>query len=57
MGVGCLITIVAAFIQAFTPKGYLGLFIFGRVLIGIGQGLALSMSNTHAHTPSRESLD
>ncbi|KAF4337088.1 sugar transporter [Fusarium beomiforme] len=42
MGIGCLITIIAAIIQAFAPKGKLGVFILGRVLIGIGQGTALT---------------
>lgn len=47
MGIGCIITIVAAIIQAFAPKGKLGVFILGRVLIGIGQGTALSKSSTN----------
>ena len=42
MMVGCLVTIVAAFMQAFAPKGNLGCFIAGRVIIGVGQGIALS---------------
>lgn len=42
MGIGCFITIVATFIQAFSPQHKLGVFMFGRVLIGIGQGIALS---------------
>ena len=45
MGIGCIITIIAAIIQAFAPKGKLGVFILGRVLIGIGQGTALSKSS------------
>jgi predicted MFS family arabinose efflux permease len=40
MGIGCFLTIVATFMQAFAPS--LGVFIGGRVVIGIGQGLALS---------------
>jgi MFS family permease len=44
MGIGCFITIIAAIVQAFAPKGKLGVFILGRVLIGIGQGTALSKS-------------
>ena len=44
MGLGCLVTIAAAFMQAFAPRGVLGCFIAGRVLIGVGQGLALSKS-------------
>ncbi|KAL0932158.1 sugar transporter [Colletotrichum truncatum] len=42
MGTGCLVTIVAAFMQAFAPRHNLGVFIAGRVIIGIGQGLALT---------------
>lgn len=42
MGTGCLVTIIAAFMQAFAPRHNLGVFIAGRVIIGIGQGLALS---------------
>lgn len=42
MGIGCFITVVAAIIQAFAPKGKLSVFIVGRVLIGIGQGTALT---------------
>jgi sugar porter (SP) family MFS transporter len=42
MGVGCFITIIATFMQAFAPQGQLGVFIAGRVVIGIGQGLALT---------------
>lgn len=41
---GCFVTIIAAFMQCFAPKGVLGCFIAGRVIIGIGQGIALSMS-------------
>lgn len=42
MGIGCFLTIIATFMQTFSPKGNLGCFIGGRVLIGIGQGIALS---------------
>jgi MFS family permease len=42
MGIGCFITIIATFIQCFSPHHKIGVFIFGRVLIGIGQGIALS---------------
>lgn len=45
MGIGCFITIVASFVQAFAPHHGIGVFIFGRVLIGIGQGIALSGYN------------
>jgi glucose-6-phosphate-specific signal transduction histidine kinase len=42
MGIGCFLTIIATFMQTFSPRGQLGVFIAGRVLIGIGQGIALS---------------
>jgi hypothetical protein len=42
MGIGCFLTVCATFMQAFAPRGNLGCFIGGRVLIGVGQGLALS---------------
>ncbi|KAI9896040.1 hypothetical protein N3K66_008940 [Trichothecium roseum] len=42
MWFGCFITIVATFMQAFTPRHAIGVFIAGRVLIGLGQGLALT---------------
>ena len=43
MAIGCFLTIVATLIQTFTPKGYLRCFIAGRAIIGLGQGIALSM--------------
>ncbi|KAJ9138474.1 General substrate transporter [Pleurostoma richardsiae] len=42
MGIGCFVTIIATFMQAFAPRHKLGVFIAGRVLIGIGQGMALT---------------
>ncbi|KAM5355148.1 hypothetical protein ACJ41O_001794 [Fusarium nematophilum] len=42
MFTGCFLTIIATFMQAFTPYHKIGVFIAGRVLIGIGQGLALT---------------
>ncbi|KAK3943302.1 sugar transporter [Diplogelasinospora grovesii] len=42
MGIGCLVTVVATFIQTFAPYNQLGAFIAGRVLVGIGQGMALT---------------
>ena len=42
MGIGCFLTIVATFVQAFAPYHNIGAFIGGRVLIGLGQGIALS---------------
>ncbi|KAH6669473.1 major facilitator superfamily transporter sugar [Halenospora varia] len=42
MGIGCFITVIATLVQTFSPRHGLGVFIFGRVLIGIGQGMALT---------------
>ncbi|PQE25761.1 sugar transporter protein [Rutstroemia sp. NJR-2017a BBW] len=46
MAIGCFITIIATFIQTFSPRGQLGCFIGGRVLIGLGQGIALIHGGT-----------
>ena len=45
MAVGAICVIIATFMQAFSPPGNVGCFIAGRVVIGIGQGLALSESS------------
>ncbi|KAK9770271.1 putative Major facilitator superfamily (MFS) profile domain-containing protein [Seiridium cardinale] len=42
MATGCLLTVVATLMQTFSPYHTLGVFIAGRVLIGIGQGIALT---------------
>jgi MFS family permease len=42
MASGAILVILATFMQAFAPKGNIGVFIGGRVIIGMGQGLALS---------------
>lgn len=42
MGIGCFVTIIATFMQAFAPRHQIGCFIAGRVLIGLGQGMALT---------------
>ncbi|EFX00507.1 major facilitator superfamily transporter sugar [Grosmannia clavigera kw1407] len=42
MGIGCFLTIIATFMQTFAPHHNLGCFIGGRVIIGLGQGLALT---------------
>lgn len=42
MATGCVFVIAATFMQTFAPN--LAVFIAGRVIIGIGQGLALSKS-------------
>lgn len=46
MAVGSALVIIATFMQTFAPRGNMGCFIGGRVLIGLGQGLALSMYRT-----------
>ena len=42
MAVGAFLVIIATFMQCFAPRGNIGCFIGGRVIIGFGQGLALS---------------
>ncbi|EMD61434.1 hypothetical protein GGP41_004049 [Bipolaris sorokiniana] len=42
MAAGAVCVIVATLMQTFAPRGQIGVFIVGRVLIGIGQGLALT---------------
>ncbi|OLN81755.1 Quinate permease 6, partial [Colletotrichum chlorophyti] len=42
MAIGCIITIVATLVQTFTPWHQIGVFIFGRILIGIGQAIAIT---------------
>ncbi|ETS87172.1 hypothetical protein PFICI_01000 [Pestalotiopsis fici W106-1] len=42
MGTGCFVTIIATFLQTFSPYHKLGCFIAGRVIIGLGQGIALT---------------
>ena len=42
MATGALCVIVATLMQTFAPRGNIGCFIAGRVVIGIGQGLALT---------------
>ncbi|PSN70779.1 general substrate transporter [Corynespora cassiicola Philippines] len=42
MATGCIITIVATFIQTFAPYHGLPAFIVGRVMIGFGQGIAIT---------------
>lgn len=52
LGIGAFLTIIATFMQTFAPKGNMGMFIGGRVIIGIGQGIALSKSPTSICTKS-----
>jgi len=42
MIVGSVLVIIATFMQTFSPQGGIGVFIGGRVLIGLGQGVALT---------------
>lgn len=42
MAIGCFVTIIATFVQTFAPQHNIGCFIAGRVIIGIGQGIALT---------------
>jgi MFS family permease len=42
MGIGCVLVIIATFMQTFTPRHNIALFLAGRCIIGIGQGIALS---------------
>lgn len=42
MATGSVLVIIATFMQTFAPRGNIGVFIAGRVIIGLGQGLALS---------------
>lgn len=43
MGIGCMITVVATFLQAFPAKnGMLACFMVGRVFIGVGTAFAIS---------------
>jgi sugar porter (SP) family MFS transporter len=42
MWIGCFLTVIATFVQAFAPRHQIGAFIAGRVIIGLGQGMALT---------------
>ncbi|KAH6613000.1 general substrate transporter [Boeremia exigua] len=42
MAIGCLMTIVVTFIQTFASRSALSAFIVGRVVIGAGQGIAIT---------------
>jgi MFS family permease len=43
MAAGAVLVIIATIMQAFSPRHKIGVFIGGRVIIGVGQGLALSI--------------
>ncbi|KAJ6143515.1 Major facilitator superfamily domain general substrate transporter [Penicillium samsonianum] len=42
MGIGCILVIIATFMQTFAPRHNLACFLAGRCIIGIGQGIALT---------------
>lgn len=42
MATGAFLVIIATFMQAFSPRNNVGCFIGGRVIIGMGQGVALT---------------
>ncbi|KAJ5950653.1 uncharacterized protein N7479_009066 [Penicillium vulpinum] len=42
MAIGCVLVIVATFMQTFSPRHDLACFLAGRCIIGIGQGIALT---------------
>ncbi|KAJ5082537.1 hypothetical protein N7532_011580 [Penicillium argentinense] len=42
MGAGCVLVIIATFMQTFGPRHNLACFLAGRCIIGIGQGVALT---------------
>lgn len=44
MATGCVMVIIATFMQAFAPRNNMACFIAGRLIIGIGQGISLSKS-------------
>jgi hypothetical protein len=56
MAIGCFLTICATFMQTFAPRGNLGCFIGGRVLIGVGQGMALSTFKVYLRYSVEESI-
>ena len=43
MGIGCMVTVFATFLQAFPPaRGTLACFMVGRIFIGVGTAFATS---------------
>ncbi|KAF6836356.1 sugar transporter [Colletotrichum musicola] len=42
MAIGCFVTVIATLMQTFTPHHKIAVFIAGRVVIGLGQGVALT---------------
>lgn len=43
MAIGAALVVIATFIQTFCPRGAIAAFLVGRTIIGVGQGIALSM--------------
>ncbi|KAJ5826947.1 Major facilitator superfamily domain general substrate transporter [Penicillium robsamsonii] len=42
MAIGCILVIMSTFMQTFAPRHNLAIFLAGRCIIGIGQGIALT---------------
>ena len=42
MATGCVLVVIATFIQCFCPHGNLAVFLVGRCIIGVGQGISLT---------------
>ncbi|KAJ5493993.1 Major facilitator superfamily domain general substrate transporter [Penicillium fimorum] len=42
MAIGCVLVIISTFMQTFAPRHNLAVFLAGRCIIGIGQGIALT---------------
>ncbi|KAL4945880.1 hypothetical protein BDV06DRAFT_4078 [Aspergillus oleicola] len=42
MAIGCVLVVASTFMQAWSPRHNIACFIAGRVIIGIGQGIALT---------------
>lgn len=56
MAAGAVLVIIATFMQCFSPRGNIGCFIAGRVVIGIGQGLALTAGPIYIGELSRPEI-
>ncbi|CAK7236989.1 hypothetical protein SBRCBS47491_009824 [Sporothrix bragantina] len=56
MGIGCVLTIIATFIQTFAPSHKLGVFIFGRVLIGFGLGFSIAAGPVYISEVTQSSI-
>ncbi|KAI5298610.1 hypothetical protein KEM56_003912, partial [Ascosphaera pollenicola] len=47
MVVGCILVIIATFLQTFAPRGKIACFLVGRCIVGFGQGIALTSGPTY----------